>query len=149
MTALHIASIEDLPRLLPMVAAYHAEEGIQSDEAHLTAALTPLLEGTPLGVAYLIGPRRSPVGYIVISFGYSVELGGIDGVIDEFWIRPPVRGRGMGMDVLLGLVPALAQHGLCGLSLEVDRENTRAQRLYTRAGFRLRDKFSLMTRVLR
>ena len=115
MTSLHIATIDDLARLLPMVAAYHAEEGIPSDEAHLTAALTPLLEGTPLGVAYLIGPRRSPVGYIVISFGYSVELGGIDGMIDEFWIRPPVRGRGMGMDVLLGLVPALAGHGACRL----------------------------------
>ena len=149
MTSLHIATADDLPRLLPMVAAYHAEEGIDSDEAHLEAALAPLLDGTPLGVAYLIGPRRSPVGYIVISFGYSVELGGIDGVIDEFWIRPPVRGRGMGMDVLLGLIPALAEHGLCGLSLEVDRDNTRAQKLYNRAGFRLREKYSLMTRVLR
>jgi ribosomal protein S18 acetylase RimI-like enzyme len=149
MTSLHIATPDDLPRLLPMVAAYHTEEGIDSDESHLEAALAPLLDGTPLGVAYLIGPRRSPVGYIVISFGYSVELGGIDGVIDEFWIRPPVRGRGMGMDVLLGLIPALAEHGLCGISLEVDRDNTRAQKLYTRAGFRLREKYSLMTRVLR
>nr|WP_256474249.1 GNAT family N-acetyltransferase [Lutimaribacter sp. EGI FJ00013] len=132
-----------------MVTANHAEEGIDSDEAQRTAALTPLLDGTPLGVAYLIGPRRSPVGYIVISFGYSVKLGGIDGVIDEFWIRPPVRGRGMGMEVLLGLMPALAQHGLCGLSLEVGRDNERAQKLYARAGFRLREKSSLMTRVLR
>lgn len=122
---------------------------MDSDEAHLSEALTPLLDGTPMGVAYLIGPRRSPVGYIALSFGWSIELGGINGTIDEFWIRPPVRGRGMGMEVLLGLVPALANHGLRGLTLEIDRHNSRAQKLYTRAGFRLRETQSLMTRVLR
>lgn len=132
-----------------MVAAYHAETGMQTDEAYLTAALAPLLDGTPMGVAYLIGPRRSPVGYIALSFGWSIELGGINGTIDEFWIRPPVRGRGMGMEVLLGLVPALAGHGLCGLTLEMDRHNTRAHKLYNRAGFHLRETHSLMTRVLR
>lgn len=148
MTSLHIATPDDLHRLLPMVTASHAEAGMDSDEAHLTAALTPLLDGTPMGVAYLIGPRRSPVGYIALSFGWSIELGGINGTIDEFWIRPPVRGRGMGMEVLLGLVPALASHGLRGLTLEIDRHNSRAQKLYSRAGFRLRETQSLMTRVL-
>ena len=44
MTALHLAQMDDLPRLLPLVAAFHDEMGIKSDEAMRQAALTPLLE---------------------------------------------------------------------------------------------------------
>ena len=143
---LHLAGPDDLDRLEPMVAAYHTFEGIASTEAFRRQSLGPLLAGTPHGVAYLIGMRRAPVGYIVISFGYSVELGGVDGFIDEFFIRENVRGRGMGTEVLSALLPALGEHGVKALHLEVAPENTRAQKIYARAGFRLRDGYCLMTR---
>jgi len=147
MSSLHLAQPDDIEKLLPLVAAYHAFEGIeQSDDARRTA-LAPLLNGTPHGVAYLVGPRKAPVGYIVVSFGYSVELGGLDGFIDEFFIREKVRGRGMGTDVLLTLLPALESHGLKALHLEVNRDNDSARRLYTRAGFKPRETYHLMTRT--
>lgn len=144
--ALHLAAPEDLDKLEPMVASYHAFQGIDSTPDERRAALTPLLEGTPHGVVYLIGIRRAPVGYIVISFGYSVALGGIDGVIDEFFIRENVRGRGMGTEVLTSLLPALGQHGVKALHMEVSAENTSAQRVHARAGFRLRAGYCLMTK---
>ena len=99
-----------------------------------------------MGLPILIGPKKSPVGYIAISFGFSLEMGGIDGFIDEFYIRANVRGRGMGSEVLESLLPALAQHGVKALHLEVSPGN-RAQKLYARAGFKLRDGYHLMTRV--
>ncbi len=147
MSTLHLARPDDLDRLEPMVAAYHGFERIDSTEDARRAALAPLLDGTPHGVAYLIGPRRAPVGYIVISFGYSVELGGIDGFIDEFYIRERVRGRGMGSEVLHSLLPALSEHGVKALHLEVDHDNARARRLYERAGFKSREQYHLMTRT--
>ena len=88
---LHLAGKDDLDRLERMVAAYHAEEAIESDEAHRRAALEPLLEGSPHGAIWMIGPQMAPVGYIAVSFGWSIELGGLDGVLDEFWIREKVR----------------------------------------------------------
>ncbi len=147
MSTLQIARPEDIDRLEPLVAAYHAHEGIETSADQRRAALAPLLEGTPHGVAYLIGPKVAPVGYIVISFGYSVELGGIDGFIDEFFIRERVRGRGMGSEVLMSLLPALSQHGVKALHLEIDRDNDTARRLYRRAGFEPREKYHLMTRT--
>ena len=147
MSTLQLARPDDLPKLEPLVAAYHAYEGIETTPETRANALMPLLQGTPHGVAYLIGPRVAPVGYIVISFGYSVELGGMDGFIDEFFIRERVRGRGMGSEVLLSLLPALEQHGIKALHLEVDRDNEAAQRLYQRAGFKPRAKYHLMTRT--
>lgn len=148
MTSLHIATPEDVNRVLPMITAFHAEAGIPCHEEDRLSALITLLEGTPLGVIYLIGPRNSPVGYIALSFSWSIALGGMDGRIEEFWVRAAVRGRGMGGDVLTGLIPALADHGLRGLTLQLDSANARALRLFQRHGFALRDTHSLLARVL-
>jgi len=144
--ALHLATETDLDKLLPLVAAYHAFEGIARSDDHRRDALTPLLQGSPLGAVWLIGPKRAPVGYIAVSFGWSIEMGGMDGFIDEFFIRETVRGRGMGGEVLADLIPQLAEVGLKALHLEVAPENARAQKLYQRHGFRARG-YQLMTWV--
>lgn len=146
--ALHLAGPADLDRLCALVAAFHAEEGLDSDEAQRRDALAPLLEGIPHGAAYLIGPARAPVGYLVVSFGWSVEFGGLDAMIDELYIRPPVRGRGIATEVLAALPRALAAGGVRAMHLEVDRENETAARLYGRVGFEGRDRYMLMSRRL-
>ncbi|WP_068115440.1 GNAT family N-acetyltransferase [Tropicimonas marinistellae] len=147
-TKLHMARKDDLPKLTGMVEAFHAEHGIVQDEETRLAALLPLLEGSPLGVVYIIGPRNAPVGYVAISFGWSIEMGGIDGFIDEIWIRPAVRDKGMGGEALSALIPALRDAGVKGLHLEVDRESP-ADGFYERLGFERRDRYCLMTADLR
>lgn len=141
---LHLATPADLDRLEKMVAAYHAFEGVESDEAHRRAAIEPLLEGSPHGAVWLIGPQMAPVGYIAVSFGWSIELGGLDGVLDEFWIREKVRRRGMGTEALAALQKTLRHAGVMALSLEVAHGNATAARLYERAGFQRRD-YQFMT----
>lgn len=135
---LNLATLDDLERLLPMVEAYHEFEGIESNAAHREAALRPLLEGVPHGAIWLIGPKIAPVGYVCVSFGWSLELGGLDGMIDEFWIREKIRGRGMGSDAVVALQKTLQAAGVRALSLEVASGNDKAQRLYGRAGFKAR-----------
>jgi len=144
---LTLAGTEHLEKLLPMVEAFQSEAGIEMSDDHRRAAILPLLEGIPHGTIYLIGPARAPIGYIVISFGWSLEFGGLDGFIDELYIRRAVRGRGMATDVLLALPRALSQAGLRALHLEVGRDNEAAQKLYLRTGFKTRETHHLMTRT--
>ena len=144
---LTLATVEHLDRLLPMLASFHAEEDIKISDEQRAKGLTPLLEGSPHGVVYLIGPPRAPIGYIVISFGWSIEFGGMDGFVDELYVRPGVRGRGVASEVLISLPRALADAGLKALHLEVDTDNADARRLYKRAGFSMRDGYHLMTRT--
>lgn len=143
-TLLHLAERSDADKLLPLVAAFHAETGITLSEETREAAILPLLDGTPHGAAYLIGPRRAPVGYLVLSFGWSVEFGGIDGFLDEVYVRPAVRGRGMGGDAISALMASLRQSEIKALHLEVDREGG-ADALYGRLGFEARPRYGLMT----
>ena len=137
---------QHLDKLMALVTAFHNEAGISLSDERRHAGIAPLLDGIPHGVAYLIGPPRAPIGYIVVTFGWSLEFGGMDGFIDEFYVRPGVRGRGIGSETLLSLPRALNDAGLVALHLEVEKKDQPVQRLYTRAGFVLRENYHLMTR---
>jgi len=146
--ALHLAKPDDLDRLCTLVAAFHAEEELASTDEARRAGLAPLLDGIPHGAAYLIGPARAPMGYVIVTFGWSVEFGGMDAFVDEIYLRPAVRGRGIASETLISLPKALAKAGVKALHLEVDRDNETAKRLYTRAGFKARERYMLMSKRL-
>ncbi len=116
-----------------------------STEESRRAGLEPLLEGIPYGCAYLIGPPRAPIGYMVITITWSLEYGGLDGNIDELYIRPGVRGRGIASEALVALPHALSAGGLRTIHLEVDRNNAAALKLYRRAGFILNENYMFMS----
>jgi ribosomal protein S18 acetylase RimI-like enzyme len=147
-TAIHLATPDDAPRLLSLITAFHAEYGIERSDEQREAALMPLLPGSPVGAVWLFGPAKAPTGYTIITFGWSMELGGMDAIVDELYIRPPVRKRGIASEVLLAISSSLSDVGVQALHLEVDRDDEATQRLYSRAHFKLRDRYSLMTRVL-
>lgn len=144
--ALHLAKPTDLPRIVPLVVAFHEEQGIALSDSAREAALSPLLDGSPHGAIYLIGPARAPIGYVIITFGWSVEFGGMEGFIDELYVRPGVRKRGIATEVLHSLPRALAGVGMRALHLEVDRTDEASLRLYAKSGFQPRERYMLMTR---
>lgn len=148
MKALQLATEDDAPKLLPLVAAFHQEMGFATTQEQQTAAVAPLLAGSPHGAIWLIGPRKAPVGYLTITFGWSLEFGGMDAFVDELFTRPAVRKRGMGSEALAGISKALGEGGVRALHLEVDREDKATQGFYQRARFQQRDKYVLMSKEL-
>ena len=150
MTAvLTLASIGDLDKVAPLVAAFHAEEALTTSEPQRIAAVTHRLEGTPLGSLYLNGPRVKPIGYVVVSHGFSIEFGGPNAFIDKIYICTPVRGKGIGVESLLQICKIVEAGGTKAVHLEVDQTNTVAQRLYSRGGFDLLSNYNLMSKELR
>lgn len=148
MNMLHLVGPEDREILLSLVTRFHTFAGLSTTDQDRDAALDLLLSGEVHAAAWLIGPRRAPVGYVVVSFGFSIELGGRDAYIDEFFIRESVRGRGMGGQALTALIPMLRDFGVKAVHMEVSRDNKKARNLYQRAGFQPRDAYHLMTRAL-
>lgn len=149
MTAVRtLASIGDLGKVAPLVAAFHAEEALTTSEPQRIAAVTHRLEGTPLGSLYLNGPRVKPIGYVVVSHGFSIEFGGPNAFIDKIYICTPVRGKGIGVESLLQICKIVEAGGTKAVHLEVDQTNTVAQRLYSRGGFDLLSNYNLMSKEL-
>ncbi len=69
-------------------------------EAFRSKAVSYLLSEPSLGGIWHICLDDQSAGYIALTFGYSIEFGGKDAFIDEFYIRPKFRGQGLGTQTL-------------------------------------------------
>lgn len=149
-SSIHQATADDLDVLLPLVQRYHAFEGFPSRSlAALTQAVLTLLQTPQLGFVLLLkGEQADVIGYIAICFGYSIEFGGRDGFVDEFFIEASHRGQGLGRMLLEAACEAARREDVQALHLEVARDNQRAQSLYLDVGFAPRSRFTLLSRDL-
>ena len=145
-TVLELADESHLDVLLPLVRAYHRFEEVVMSDAERAVAVAPLLQDeSPLGRIWLVRRRGEVAGYGALCFGYSIEFGGRDAFVDEFYIAENARGRGLGSRVMDLLKSEAARLGIVALHLEVGRSNTRAIRLYEKWGFRPRQRYFLMS----
>ena len=143
---LRIATPGDMARALAMATAFHQEQNRSTDG--LQEALAPLLDGLPAAVLYLIGPPKAPVGYALVSFGYGLDFGGPTATIAELYMRPAIRGRGMGAEAVAAIAGALGQHGVRALHMDAAAANPRATVFCRRLGFSPRASHTVMTRLL-
>lgn len=124
----------DRARLAELARAFHVEDGHPLDAAGL-AAVGEVCDGHPLARGWLIRVDGETVGYVVLTLGYGVQFGGVDGFLDDLYLVPAARGHGIGAAVMR-LVEAEARRlGLKALHLVVAPGNRHAQRLYRRQGF--------------
>ena len=143
---LTLVTAADLPLLGRFVRAYYVEDRHVFDEDRQPPALVALAAGEPFGCAWLIELDGDPVGYVVLGWGFSVEAGGREACLDEIYLTPEMRNRGIGGRVL-ALVEAEARAaGMRRVFLEVQRHN-RVIGLYRRAGYVDHDRF-LMSKLL-
>lgn len=142
---LKLATDENLNQLLPLVSAYHEFENIESSAAKRESALRRLVSDPALGGIWLVYAGQSPAGYIALCRGFSIEFNGFDAFVDEFYLSPQYRGRGIGRKVLEAIKVEAREMDIGALHLEVSRDNHRARKLYAAAGFEPRDKYLLMS----
>ncbi|GAA2674780.1 MULTISPECIES: GNAT family N-acetyltransferase [Actinosynnema] len=126
------AAPEDLGALLELVREFYLVDGHDYDRDALARALGPLLSGDEHGGAWLFD-----TGYAVLTWGYSLESGGREALLDEFYVRD--RGRGTGSAVLAELVGVARDAGASRVFLETERPNGAARRFYRRNGFTQED----------
>lgn len=143
--ALAMAGPEDREALLALARAFHAEDAHPLSQAG-EAALVRLAGDDTLGFAALLTRKELPVGYAVICFGYSIEWGGRDAFLDDFYVAPAERGAGVGGWMVEVLAEEARRRDVKALHLELMPGNP-AERLYARRGFGERGS-RLMTRIL-
>ncbi|MEK0082484.1 GNAT family N-acetyltransferase [Benzoatithermus flavus] len=133
--------------LLELARAFHATSGAPLDERG-AAAVAMIARGHPLARAWLIRDGAGPVvGYAVLGLGFGIEYGGPDAFVDELYLVPAARGRGIGSAVMTRLEEEARALGLKALFLVVDPENVPARTVYDRRGFAATD-WQLMAKRL-
>ena len=138
------AELADIERLLPLVAAFHVEEGVDSSAGDRRGALETLFEAPGIGEARLIERAGDAVGYIALAYGFSIEFNGRDCFLDELYVAPACRGLGLGRAAIRAARADLTGRGFKAMHLEVLPANP-AVRLYEGEGFELRRGYHLMS----
>ncbi len=131
--------------LLEMMRDFCAHEHLSFDEHVILPALNKILADASLGRVYLMLADEMVAGYIVLTFGFSLEYHGRDAFVDELYIKENYRGQGIGKRCLQFIAGVCGEIGVKALHLEVDRANMRAQAVYRGAGFVEHDRY-LMTK---
>jgi ribosomal protein S18 acetylase RimI-like enzyme len=137
----------DAEALLDLAQEFYREEGYPFDRTVARAAWDALLRDPGQGWAWVIRRREKPVGYLLVTFGYSLEYGGRTAFVDEIYLSPAHRGRGLGTKALALAERAAAEDGARAIHLEVERSNTKAHALYRRRGFTDRRRYLLTKRI--
>jgi ribosomal protein S18 acetylase RimI-like enzyme len=127
---------------------YAAFDQLAFDEPTARRAMSELLSDARLGRVWFIVDAGRKCGYLALCYGFSIELGGRDAFLDELFIEPGFRGRGLGTRALQEACAAARADGIRSLYLEVRRDNLDAQRYYERLDFERRERYFFMTRRL-
>lgn len=142
-----VADTSDTEILVEFIQEFHQIEHLPFDSSTIRRLLATFLNDDSLGRLWLIQASGEAIGYIILTFGYSLEFLGRDAFIDELYIRESHRGQGAGTKALQFVEEVCPSLGVQALHLEVDRINTNAQDLYRKMGFADHDRY-LMTKWL-
>lgn len=136
------ACTQDLPLLLTLVAEFCELDQHVFDEERVASSLWPLLDNDEHGVVYIVEPDE---GYLIVTWGYSLESAGREGLIDEIYLRR--RGEGLGAAVMTWLFDEMRRRGIARMFLETETHNDRARRFYAQHDFEADDSI-WMSRTL-
>lgn len=137
----------EVDSLLAMMREFYAHERLPFDEAIARRALDGLIHHDAFGRVWLVELDGETAGYVVLTLGYSLEFHGRDAFVDELFIKPLHRGRGVGTESLRFVETQCRALGVAALHLEVDHENFKAQSVYRQFGFADQGRY-LMTKWL-
>lgn len=136
-------TLNDLDTLLPIIEAFCEYDGHPFDEARVRITLIMLIENEAFGKAWLIYADDILTGYIVVTFGFSLEYYGRDAFIDEVFLYEPFRSQGLGTQTFAFVEQYCKDIGVRALHLEVEQVNTKAQTFYAKLGYTSHDRLLL------
>lgn len=149
MPEIRVATNADVSALLELVKAYWTFEGIPGyDPALLAPQLRRVLDEPRLGCGWIALEGGMAAGYLVVLYVFSLEHLGPTAEIDEFFVRPECRGRGIGSGLLRRAETEVIRAGCTRMSLQLGRSNEHGRRFYSRHGFARREGFELLVKQL-
>ncbi|HSL74302.1 MAG TPA: GNAT family N-acetyltransferase [Ilumatobacteraceae bacterium] len=128
------ATFDDLDALVELHRAFCVADDHPFSDARARAAFGPLLVDDEHGVVWVTDDLSA---YAVLTWGWSIEAGGREAVLDEIFVND--RGQGIGSQLIAHVVDDGERRGLARIFLETESHNARGRRLYERHGFTVDD----------
>jgi GNAT superfamily N-acetyltransferase len=129
-TPIRRAGPDDLDRLVELHREFCEADDHPFDDRRARAGFAPLLGDDTHGLVWIVD---EPGAYAVLTWGWSIEAGGAEAVLDEIFVTE--RGAGVGGQLIEHLLADGRRRGLARIFLETEAPNERVRSLYERHGF--------------
>lgn len=126
----------DREAYIAMAQAFYSSDAVHHaiPRRHIEATFDEMMRSDVYLEGYMLLDADRPAGYALIAKTFSCEGGGLTVWVDEAFIRPEYRSRGLGQ-TLFAAVEAGHGASLARMRLEIAPDNLRAKRLYEKLGF--------------
>jgi GNAT superfamily N-acetyltransferase len=125
----------DREALVALLVAQLRDHGVQTPGADVARTIDVLLERPHRGRLLVAVEDGRAVGLAALSFGFPLEHGGRGAWLEELYVAPAARGRGVGDRLLAAALDAAGAGGAVAIDLEVERGHEQVEGLYRRHGF--------------
>jgi GNAT superfamily N-acetyltransferase len=146
-TIVRQATPADLRTLVPLFEGYRQFYGREPNDLLATSFLSRRLAATD-GLILLAVDGRAPndaLGFAQLYDSYSSLSCGPVWILNDLYVRPDARGRGVASTLLHHVEQEAKGRGYVYVTLSTQRTNHAAQRLYHKHGFSVDDEFIVFT----
>lgn len=127
---------KDFDAVLSMMEVFYASDAliIHPDVKTLKKTLADAIEAGPYLKGYGFEQEGILCGYGMVAMSYSTEAGGLCAWIEDIYVTPAHRGKGLGK-AFLDFVAETYGPQVARLRLEAEPENEKAISVYQNAGY--------------
>lgn len=134
-TTIRPATGADVAAVTALLAAQLDDHGIAVAAPALTRTVADLVVRPHRGRLLVACVDDRPVGVAALSLVWPIEHGARGAWLEELYVDPAHRGRGLGGALLRAACAVVAEAGGVAVDLEVDATHAAVERLYAREGF--------------
>jgi ribosomal protein S18 acetylase RimI-like enzyme len=113
---------------------FYGESNYPLDQQWARSSLLELISRSELGCIWLARSDGGTIGHVVLTTRYTMEHGGLSAYIDDLFVRPAFRRKGVGRALLRELFRECRRRGCKSVQVEVAPGNVPALGLYTAFG---------------
>jgi GNAT superfamily N-acetyltransferase len=121
--------------LVSMMAEFYAEAEYDLNRTVAAEAFSTILADERLGYIWVIQAEHHDVGHVVLTLKYAMEYSGLIACLDDLYVQPNWRNKGLSTAALVELRGFCERAGIRAVTVEVGLDNGPAQRVYRRIGF--------------
>lgn len=139
---------QDVPLLTGFLGQLFAlEKDFTAEPKRQARALAMLIRSSGNASVYKVMADGTPAGMVVLHLAISTAEGGWVGRIEDFYLKPGFRRRGIGGRVVEELVLKARKMGLKRLILAADKDNSPALKFHVTCGFERMNLISFVKRI--
>lgn len=147
--SIQMGALADVAQIVKLMEQYWSFENIAGFQAErITPLLEYVLSHPQRGTIWIARAGGELVGYLIVVFVFSFEYQGLGAEIDELFVLPHARSRGIGTALLEVAENSLAERGCTCVQLQLGTANRAAHAFYCRRGYAARTAYELLAKQL-